>query len=136
MSHTINLPATFDLAFRPALAAPAWVNAFINVASKACAIAAASQDVIVLRLTALAANGNTAHNRKEVERMFTEKMSAVTEASAVLMKAAATMAQAVPTTFVDPKAAEEMLNQAARASDKALGFFHSRVTANQKRLSA
>jgi hypothetical protein len=136
MSHAINLPATFDFAFRPVLAAPAWANALLKTASKVYAIATTSQEVIVMRLTALAVNGNTAHNRKEVERMFTEKMSAVNEASLVLLQHAATMAQAVPTTFFDPKAAEKMLNQAAQAGDKALKPFHSRVTANQKRLSA
>lgn len=136
MSQSLTVPSSFDLAFRPVLAAPAWANALLKAASKAVTIAIASQQVITLRLTALAVKGNTAENRKEVETMFTEKMSAVNEASTVLLQLAATMAQALPTTFLDPKAAEAMLNHAAQAGNNALGPFHSRVTANQKRLSA
>lgn len=136
MSQIITIPSTFEFAFRPVLAAPAWTNALLKAASKAVTIATVSQQVIAMRLTALAVKGNTAQNRKEVEVMFTEKMSAVNEATAVLLQLGVTMAQAVPTTFLDPKAAGKMLNRAARAGDKALGSFHSRVTANQKRLSA
>lgn len=136
MRHTATLPSTFDFAFRPVLAAPAWTNALLKAAQKAVTIASASQQVIAMRLAMLAVNGNTSNTRREVERMFTEKMGAVNEATSVLLQLATTMAQAVPTTFVEPKLAENMLNQAAQASDKALGSFHSRVTANQKRLSA
>jgi hypothetical protein len=127
---------TFDLAFKPMLTVPAWANAFLQAGSRAVEIAVAAQQVIVVRLTMLAVDGNTAANRKEVERMFTEKMNAVNESSAVLVKLATTMAQALPTTFFDAKAAERMLTEAAHASNKALRPFHWRVTANQKRLSA
>ncbi|WP_432560529.1 hypothetical protein [Granulicoccus sp. GXG6511] len=115
--------------------APAWINSMMQASTKAMTIAFTAQQVIGLRLSMLAANGNTATNRKEVERMFTEKMDAVNESSRVLFQLAGTMAQAWPTMFTDPKAAERMLNRAAKASDRALTPFSRRVTANQKRLS-
>lgn len=115
--------------------APAWINTMMKASTKAMTIAMTSQQVIAMRMSMLAIGGNSATNRKEVERMFTEKMDAVNESARVLMQLSATMAQAVPTMFVDPKAAERMLNQAAKASDRALTPFSRRVTANQKRLS-
>lgn len=115
---------------------PAWVNTMTEVSTKAMTLAMTSQQVIAMRLTLLATGGNTAKNRTEVERMFTEKMDAVSESSRVLFQLAGTMAQAWPTMFVDPKAAERMLNKAAKASDKALTPFSRRASANQKRLSA
>ncbi|MDO5500205.1 MAG: hypothetical protein Q4F67_11070 [Propionibacteriaceae bacterium] len=114
---------------------PAWMNTMMNASTKAMTIAFTAQEVIGLRLSMIATGGNTAKNRKEVERMFTEKMDAVNESSRVLFQLAGTMAQAWPTMFVDPKAAERMLNNAAKASDRALTPFSRRVTANQKRLS-
>ncbi|MDO5682270.1 MAG: hypothetical protein Q4G46_05515 [Propionibacteriaceae bacterium] len=115
--------------------APAWFNSMIQASTKAMTIAFAAQQVIGLRLTMLAANGNTSTNRREVERMVTEKMDAVNESGRVLFELAGSMAQAVPTMFFDPKAAERMLNRAAKAGDRALTPFERRVTANKKRLS-
>lgn len=116
-------------------AAPAWINTMMQVSTKAWTIALTSQQVIAMRLSMLAVNGNTAKNRNEIERMVNEKMDAVGESTRVLMSLGSTMAQAWPAMFSDPKAAERMLNQAAKASDRALTPFSKRVTANQKRLS-
>ena len=114
---------------------PAWINTMMQVSTKAWTIAMTSQQVIAMRLSMLAVGGNTAKNRNEIERMVNEKMDAVGESTRVLMQLGSTMAQAWPTMFSDPKAAEQMLNQAAKASDRALTPFSKRVTANQKRLS-
>ncbi len=116
-------------------AVPAWINTMMQVSTKAWTIAMTSQQVIAMRLSMLAVNGNTAKNRNEIERMVNEKMDAVGESTRVLMSLGSTMAQAWPAMFSDPKAAERMLNQAAKASDRALTPFSKRVTANQKRLS-
>lgn len=115
--------------------APAWINTMVQASNKAMSLGFTAQQVIGLRLSMLATDGNTAKNRKEVERMFTEKMDAVTESSRVLFQLAGAMAQAWPTMFIDPKAAERMLNKAAKAGDRALTPFSRRVNANQKRLS-
>ena len=115
--------------------APAWMSAAMQASTKAMTLAVTAQQVIGLRLAMLAANGNTARNRREVERMVTEKVSAVQESSQVLTQLAGTMVQAWPTMFVDAKAAERMLLKAAQASDRALTPFSRRATANQKRLS-
>lgn len=116
-------------------AVPAWINTMMQVSTKAWTIAMTSQQVIAMRLSMLAVNGNTAKNRNEIERMVNEKMDAVGESTRVLMSLGSTMAQAWPAMFSDPKAAERMLNQAAKASDRALTPFSKRVNANQKRLS-
>lgn len=115
--------------------APAWINSMLQASTKAATIAFTAQQVIGLRLSMLAMNGNTSTNRREIERMFTEKMEAVNESGRVLFELAGAMAQAWPTMFFEPKAAERMLNRAAKASDRALTPFSRRVTANQKRLS-
>ncbi|WP_425309619.1 hypothetical protein AADG42_12905 [Ammonicoccus fulvus] len=114
---------------------PAWINTMMQVSTKAWNIAMTSQQVIAMRLSMIAVGGNTAKNRNEVERMVNEKMDAVGESTRVLMSLGNTMVQAWPTMFTDPKAAERMLNQAAKASDRALTPFSKRVNANQKRLS-
>lgn len=114
---------------------PAWFNTMMQATTKAWTIAMTSQQVIAMRLSMIAVGGNTAKNRNEIERMVNEKMDAVGESTRVLMGLGSTMAQAWPAMFSDPKAAERMLNQAAKASDRALTPFSKRVTANQKRLS-
>lgn len=114
---------------------PAWFNTMMRASTKAVTIAMTSQQVIAMRVSMLATSPNPTKNAHELQRMVTEKMDAVNESSRVLMQLAGTMAQAWPTMFVDPKAAERMLNKAAKASDRALTPFARRVTANQKRLS-
>lgn len=135
MSTNFSFPDVSSFAFRPMLVAPAWMNALMQAGSKAMTMTFNAQQVIAMRLTMLAIGGNTARNRKEVERMFTEKMAAVNESTAIVLQLAATMAQALPTTFTDPQAAERMLNKAAKAGDKAITPFARRVAANHKRLS-
>lgn len=114
---------------------PAWINTMVEASTKAVTLAVTSQQVIATRLTMLATTADPSKNTREIERMFSEKVDAVNESSSVLFKLAGTMAQAWPTMFVDPKAAERMLNDAATASNNALTPFSRRVKANQKRLS-
>lgn len=132
---SLSLPSFPSVTFGPFMVAPAWLSVVLQASTKAVTIAATSQQVIAMRLTMLAAGGNTEKNRKEIERMFTEKTAAMNESTAVLMQLGATMAQALPTAFLDPKAAERMLTKAAHAGNKALTPFSKRVAANQKRLS-
>lgn len=115
--------------------APAWMTTMAQASAKAVTMAFTAQQVIGLRVALLAMDGNTAKNRREIERMVTEKMDAVQESSRVLFELGGTMAKAWPTMFFDAKAAERMLNRAAKASDKALTPFSRRVTANHTRLS-
>lgn len=115
--------------------APAWATTMVQASTKAMTIAVTAPQVIGLRLSMLALNGNTAKSRREVERMVTEKVDAVQQSSRTLFELAGTMTRAWPMMFFDAKAAERMLNRAARSSDKALAPFSRRVSANHKRLT-
>lgn len=132
---SLSTPSVSNISFGPLVVGPAWLEVMLQAATKAASLATTSTQVVAMRLSMLAVGGNTEKNRKEVEGMFTEKMSAVNESAAVLMQLSATMAQALPTALIDPKAAERMLTKAAHAGNNALTPFANRVTANHKRLS-
>ncbi len=119
----------------PEMFGSTWARANMNTWSRMASLAVASQQVIWLRLSKLAVEGATAANQREMQRMVSEKMDAVSESGQSLTKLATSLLSAAPQAFTDPKAAKRMATRSAIGADRALRPFSRRVHANVERLS-
>ncbi|MFV0459679.1 MAG: hypothetical protein ACK5MT_13015 [Actinomycetales bacterium] len=109
-------------------------RASIGAWSSLMTIAGSAPVVIGLRLSQLAQGGASAASQRELDRMVTEKISAVYESTAVV-GALVTGMVTNPATWLNPVTAERSLARTMQAADQALKPFARRVEGNAKRLS-
>lgn len=114
---------------------PTWGNAAFKLAQTSLTIAMTSQQVIALRLSMMATKPGEAKTNRESQRMVTEKMEAMQESTARLIRLSTNLASAWPKLWTDPKAADRILRQTLSATNHAMAPYSRRVTSNAKRLT-